>query len=313
MRFNTVSLDFGKLYDSIGSLPLSICAGAAPVNAHVIGLPLLARSGYNVFRTNELRVSMDVILQILSVLFVVLWTARLASRKRRNMLLWAGAAALPAIAVYLIDALPDAVTILCMGPMVALVFLPSRQPAGEESEADPNVYCPRCQHAHEPGPNFCTNCGWELSRPYATEEPTPESAPAQEPVMASTTDDAPEAAGGTEHPAPTVTVDPVLAAEQQTVEAAMAAAQAPAPEPEPGPAFTAVPNKITRPLTASAMTEAGLALVNQGRVREAVDQFTKAIALDPRYRDAWANRAKAYHELGLSEKAAADQAQLEAI
>ena len=53
------------------------------------------------------------------------------------------------------------------------------------------------------------------------------------------------------------------------------------------------------------MTEAGLTLFNQGRVREAVDQFTKAIALDPRYRDAWANRAKAYSELGLSDKAAA--------
>ena len=254
---------------------------------------------------------MDVILQILSVLFVVLWTARLASRKRRNMLLWAGAAALPAIAVYLIDALPDAVTILCMGPMVALVFIPNRQPVGEEDEVDPNVYCPRCQHAHEPGPNFCTNCGWELSRPYATDEPAADAAPAPEVVVASSSEDAPEAIANAEQPAPTVTVDPVLAAEQQNTETAMAAAQTPAPDP--GPAFTAVPNKITRPLTASAMTEAGLALVNQGRVREAVDQFTKAIALDPRYRDAWANRAKAYNELGLSEKAAADQAQLEAI
>jgi Tfp pilus assembly protein PilF len=61
------------------------------------------------------------------------------------------------------------------------------------------------------------------------------------------------------------------------------------------------------------MTERGLALVNQGRVREAVDQFTKAIALDPRYREAWANRAQAYSQLGLNDKAASDQRQLEAI
>ena len=256
---------------------------------------------------------MDVILQILSVLFVVLWTARLASRKRRNMLLWAGAAALPAIAVYLIDALPDAVTILCMAPMVGLVFIPARPAPDGVTEPDTNVYCPRCQHAHEPGPNFCTNCGWELSRPYATDEDSPEQAPTPEPVMASTTEDAAEANAGADQPSPTVAVDPVLAAEQQNAEAAMAAAQTPSPEPDPAPAFTAVPNKITRPLTASAMTEAGLTLFNQGRVREAVDQFTKAIALDPRYRDAWANRAKAYNELGLSDKAAADQAQLEAI
>ena len=82
---------------------------------------------------------------------------------------------------------------------------------------------------------------------------------------------------------------------------------------EPAAAFSAAPMKITRPLTASGMTEAGLTLFNQGRIREAVDQFTKAIALDPRYRAAWANRAKAYDELGLRDKAAADQRQLEAI
>ena len=255
---------------------------------------------------------MDVILQILSVLFVVLWTARLASRKRRNMLLWAGAAALPAVAVYLIDALPDALTILCMAPMVGLVFIPGRPAADGEVEQDSNVYCPRCQHAHEPGPNFCTNCGWELSRPYATDEATPDAAPAPEPVMASTAEAAAESAPAAEQPAATPTVDPVLGAEQ-TAEAGAAAAQPASPASDPAPAFTAVPMKITKPLTASAMTEAGLTLFNQGRVREAVDQFTKAIALDPRYRDAWANRAKAYNELGLSDKAAADQAQLEAI
>ena len=255
---------------------------------------------------------MDVILQILSVLFVVLWTARLASRKRRNMLLWAGAAALPAIAVYLIDALPDALTILCMAPMVGLVFIPARPAPDGEAEEDPNVYCPRCQHAHEPGPNFCTNCGWELSRPYATDEATSDASPAPEPVMASTSEDAAESAPAAEQPAATPTVDPVLASEQ-TAEAGAAAAQSAPPAVDPGPAFSAAPMKITKPLTASAMTEAGLTLFNQGRVREAVDQFTKAIALDPRYRDAWANRAKAYNELGLSDKAAADQAQLEAI
>ena len=229
------------------------------------------------------------------------------------MLLWAGAAALPAIAVYLIDALPDAVTILCMAPMVGLVFIPARPAPDGEVEQDTSIYCPRCQHAHEPGPNFCTNCGWELNRAYATDEASQDQAPTQEPVLASTTEDVPgtEANAGAEQPSPAVGVDPVMAAEQQSAEATMAATQTPAPEP--GPAFTAVPNKITRPLTASAMTEAGLTLFNQGRVREAVDQFTKAIALDPRYRDAWANRAKAYNELGLSEKAAADQAQLEAI
>ncbi len=259
--------------------------------------------------TND-RVRMDVILQILSVLFVVLWTARLASKKGRNLLLWAGAAALPAVAVYLIDSLPEAFTILCMAPMLGLVFIPSRT-VPSEADVDTNVYCPRCQHAHDPGPNFCTNCGWELTRPYATDEPTAGATTVSDPVVASsesTTDATPAAT----QPAPTVAADPVFAAEQ-TAEPAQPPEPTASPEPGPGPAFSAAPMKITRPLTASAMTEAGLTLFNQGRVREAVDQFTKAIALDPRYRDAWANRAKAYSELGLIEKAAADQAQLEAI
>ena len=255
---------------------------------------------------------MDVILQILSVLFVVLWTARLASKKRRNIIVWAGAAALPAIAVALIDSLPEAVTILCMGPMVALVFMPTRQPVPTEGETDPTVYCPRCQHAHEPGPNFCTNCGWELTRPYATDGPSTEAPQPSEPVMASTSQDVAESPVSAETSGASDSPEPVLASEQ-TADPNHATAATATAEPEPAPAFTAAPMKITRPLTASGMTEAGLALFNQGRVREAVDQFTKAIALDPRYRDAWANRAKAYDQLGLREKAAADQAQLEAI
>lgn len=255
---------------------------------------------------------MDVILQVLSVLFVVLWTARLAFKKRRHPLLWAGAAALPAIAVALIDALPEAVTILCMAPMVALVFVPARQAAPAEGEEDPRVNCPRCQHVHEPGPNFCTNCGWELHRPYGAEDGASETARAPEPTVASTTvepTDAPVA----EDPLQPVDATQSVLATEQVVDPIAVDTGPQAADMEAAPAFSAAPMKITRPLTASAMTEAGLTLFNQGRVREAVDQFTKAIALDPRYREAWENRAKAYDQLGLSDKAAADQAQLEAI
>ncbi len=255
---------------------------------------------------------MDVILQILSVLFVVLWTARLASKKRRNILVWAGAAALPAIAVAMIDALPEAVTILCMAPMVALVFIPSRQPEGVENDLDSTIHCPRCQHTHEPGPNFCTNCGWEISRPYATDEAVDTAGQQPDPVMASSAEDALSAQSVAEPSGSPVTADPVLSSEQ-VEESGVGAAAAATATVDPGPAFSAAPMKISKPLTASGMTEAGLTLFNQGRVREAVDQFTKAIALDPRYREAWANRAKAYDHLGLRDKAAADQAQLEAI
>ena len=253
---------------------------------------------------------MDVILQILSVLFVVLWTARLAYRKGRNPLLWAGMAVLPVVAVRAFG-LPEPITILCMGPMIALVFIRSRASAAANDDAASTVSCSRCQHLHEPGPSFCTNCGWELSRVYATADAAPEPMESVEPVIAASTTETPESGTPPDQSAPAMSPEQVLASEQSAEPASVAAAAQ--DEGEPAAAFTSAPMKITRPLTASGMTEAGLSLFNQGRFREAVDQFTKAIALDPRYREAWANRAKAYSELGLLEKADADQRQLEAI
>ena len=253
---------------------------------------------------------MDVILQILSVLFVVLWTARLAYRKGRNPLLWAGIAVLPVVAVRAFG-LPEPITILCMGPMIALVFIRSRTSAASDDDAASTVSCPRCQHSHEPGPSFCTNCGWELSRVYATADAAPETTEAAEAVIAASTAETADPGTAAGESALAISPEAVLASEQNAETASMmVTAQE---EVEPAAAFTSAPMKITRPLTASGMTEAGLSLFNQGRFREAVDQFTKAIALDPRYREAWANRAKAYSELGLLEKADADQRQLEAI
>ena len=256
---------------------------------------------------------MSIILQILSLLFVVLWTARLARNKGRNALVWGGVAAIPAVG--LLDIFPEWITVLCMLPMLALVFMPARRPVATDSGQDGMTPCPRCQHSHEAGPTFCTNCGWELIRPYATTDATATATEGTESAGAPTF--TPGTAEGVEPSAPTTgasptqpTADPVMASQQADE---TEAAQPDAAEPDPAPAFSIAPLTITRPLTAAGMTELGLSMFNQGRVREAVDQFTKAIALDPRYREAWANRAKAYTELGLSEKAAADRQQLEAI
>ena len=282
------------------------------------GLPSTLQSRYNTNKPNALRVLMSIILQILSLLFVVLWTARLARNKGRNPLVWGGVAALPAVGLLGLDMFPEWVTVLCMLPMLALVFVPTRRPVATDGGQEGMTPCPRCQHSHEAGPTFCTNCGWELARPYATTDATvaapegAESAGAQNPAhVAGTADGIEQREPAADANAPTAP-EPVMAS-QQVDEADPSAAQATSTEPEPAPAFSMAPLTITRPLTAAGMTELGLSLFNQGRVREAVDQFTKAIALDPRYREAWANRAKAYTELGLSEKAAADRRQLEAI
>ena len=267
-------------------------------------------------KTNDYRggFGMDIVLQILTVLFVVLWTARLARNKGRNLLLWAGAAAIPAVVVYAIPGdITNAVLILCLAPLMALIFLPSRRrPVAADGEPDNRTPCPRCQHTHETGAghSFCTNCGWELARPYATGETAANAtADTPEPTLASSSDTEQRPSSPTGATAGTTT----LTAEPETGAGVGTAIPSSATETETAPAFSAVPLQITRPLTAAGMTESGLALFNQGRVREAVDQFTKAIALDPRYREAWANRARAYTQLGLNDKAAADRQQLEAI
>jgi Tfp pilus assembly protein PilF len=61
------------------------------------------------------------------------------------------------------------------------------------------------------------------------------------------------------------------------------------------------------------MTERGVRLFNQGRIQESIDQFTKAIALDPNYTQAWARRAEAYARLGRGEEAAEDRRRLDAL
>ena len=61
------------------------------------------------------------------------------------------------------------------------------------------------------------------------------------------------------------------------------------------------------------MTERGASLAQQGRVQEAIDQFTKAIALDPDYKPALSNRAEAYEKSGRKAEAAEDLRRLEAI
>ena len=255
-------------------------------------------------------------LQILLILFVVWWTARAARNKGHNMLIWATLSAIPAVG--LVPGFPDGLTALCMFPMLALMFVPARRPVEAEEEEDTTVACPRCQHVHDPGPSFCTNCGWELARVYASEDGAADPAEATATTLPSGSETVGDSPGiAEEGAAPTPVAEPVLASTQNnpaTPEPVGVGATADAvPGIEPISGFTAEPLKISLSLTAAGMTERGLALVNQGRVREAVDQFTKAIALDPRYREAWANRAKAYSELGLSEKAAADRQQLEAI
>lgn len=283
-------------------MPIRLVAYGAPA-----GLPLLLKYRYNGFNDDESLYGMNLVLQLLSLIFVVLWTARLARNKGRNILAWSAIAAVPAVG--LLNGFPDWITVLCMFPMLALVFVPARPTTNSTGIEDDSLACPRCQHSHDAGTTFCTNCGWELVRPYATADAPAEGNSAAEDVQ-SPLEPTPSSAAASAAPEPVIASSQSdTAPEGSTVPGVTAAADL---RPDPIP-FSAQPLKVTQPLTAAGMTERGLALINQGRAREAVDQFTKAIALDPRYREAWANRAKAYSELGLIDKAAADTRQLEAI
>ena len=88
------------------------------------GLPLLLKYRYNEFNDDETLYGMNLVLQLLSLIFVVLWTARLARNKGRNILAWSAIAAVPAVG--LLNGFPDWITVLCMFPMLALVFVPAR-------------------------------------------------------------------------------------------------------------------------------------------------------------------------------------------
>ena len=66
-------------------------------------------------------------------------------------------------------------------------------------------------------------------------------------------------------------------------------------------------------LSAESLTTKGTHLFTEGRFQEAADQFTKAIALDPKYYLAWSKRAETYLRMGMIQKAEEDLRNLEAI
>ena len=61
------------------------------------------------------------------------------------------------------------------------------------------------------------------------------------------------------------------------------------------------------------MTARGALLLSEGKLQEAIDQFTKAIALDPKHRDAFEQRAEAYSQQGRPERADEDYRQVQAL
>ena len=193
--------------------------------------------------------------------------------------------------------------------------------------------CPKCAAAHAPGQNFCTKCGWDLSREYTPEngdtvlasEMRQPQTPERDFGAATTmerpaeTPPAPAAAETSAEPAPP---PPATAAAPPSAETPTATGAAPgasseppahAAEPEPAPPRPwGIPQPSPAP-TAEQMTARGATLLSEGRIQEAIDQFTKAIALDPKHREAFERRAEAYTQQGRGERAAEDYRRIQAL
>jgi len=237
------------------------------------------------------------------------WTTRLARNKgRRAAWIWGAAA-------FLLTIPPAPWRLIGMLPLLALLFM--RNPVPQAEAPPKESVCARCNATHPAGHRYCVACGWELARSYpetpanqtldaSTEASTPAvtEEPA-EPAVSAPAGVSPQETQAAADPAPSESPEPVLAS--QPVEEAVVAEQTPEAEPVPEtPVFRGQP-------TAANMTERGIWLFNQGRIQESIDQFTKALALDVNFKEAWEHRAEAYSRLGRGEQAAEDRRRLQAI
>ena len=249
------------------------------------------------------------------------WTARAALARGRNPWVWGGAA-------LVLGLMPiDQLRLLSVAPVLFLMFF--TRPTEQRPTQGQRNSCPKCASTHSPNQNFCTKCGWDLSREYSPENSDtvlasemhqpqasstatierPPDTPAEPAAAAAATsaESPPFSAQGEPAPVEEIPQDfqpTVEPGDQDREPEGDAEASPPRPWglPEPGP----VP-------TAEVMTARGAALLSEGKLQEAIDQFTKAIALDPKHREAFERRAEAYTQQGRGERAEEDYRQIQAL
>ena len=267
------------------------------------------------------------------------WTSRLAKSKGKNPWLWGGASVLLSLLH-----VPQT-AILSLIPALVLLFVKFSITVATEQED--RQACARCAKPHSDGQHFCTGCGWDLNETYSedvaeSEQPLSERPPVQ-PTISST--------GGTQAPVvtktpkvestvgkiPTEDSNVEIAAEvpienlpavvevkiptaeqppaeksnetEQAVETNIEATEDQA-DPEYVPWGTYDPGLAP---TAAVMVARGIERFAEEKYQEAIDQFTKAIALDPNYAEAWERRAESYSQMGRSERAEDDRRHLKGL
>lgn len=251
----------------------------------------------------------------LSLGLIVLWTVRLARSKGRNPFLWGGVSLL----LMVIPSWPD---LLGMGPMMVLLFLKSPQTVTQEIVPE-TVTCPKCRAYHALGHTYCVNCGWELGRDYTDNsrqaaeatapgqferEQMPSPAHIEQPV------EQPAQHFASEVASPVFEPPPILdSPNESTVSEEVAASDAVSTETPSEPELEVQKPVVRYPITPAGFTERGLALMDEEMFQEAIDQFTKAIALDPGFLPAWTRRAEAYAHMGREGKDEEDRRHLASI
>ena len=251
----------------------------------------------------------NTVLLIVALALVSLWTGRLAHSKGRNPWLWGGASFALGI---------PTIHLLALVPLVVLMFIKS--PQQQSGSIDRATSCSRCEAQSSGNSRFCIRCGWELSREFSADTDEEQH---RAPVSLDTTDEGLVDAPNTGQQVPVQGSGDDFAAPPQesapgvSQEVAPQAGQEAEQEPSQAEAKSSAPI-YRKPVpvdapTPEAMTERGVRLFNQDRIQESIDQFTKAIALDANYTEAWAKRAEAYARLGRGAEAAEDRRRLDSL
>ena len=235
----------------------------------------------------------------ISMGLIVIWTMRLASTKKQNPWVWA-LASIGLIAIPFMFNQPF-MGILGMLPMLFLLVLRKPRDAADNdpSENIIRINCPKCDVSHLNNYKYCVNCGWQLNEIYngINEE---NSQYGTDHSLGLTNEEAHNVvqADGIDAAAHLVTPDATVL--QDSNDDLI-------PQVQPRSSFR-MPT-----LSAESLTTKGSHLFTEGRFQEAADQFTKAIALDPKYYLAWSKRAETYLRMGLTQKAQEDLRNLEGI
>ena len=263
------------------------------------------------------------IFQFALSVFIAFWTARAAVARGRSPWLWGGVAL-----IFGLLSIEDSLRGLSFASVAPVLYLmlfvrpKERRPMRPQRNA-----CPKCAAPHSPQQNYCTKCGWELSREYAPEnndtvlasEMRQPSTPPERDTATATMERPAETPSEAAPPATATPAEPASAPEPAAAQRPADAAAEPTPqpsapdaEPEPEPRPWGIPQPGPAP-TAEQMTARGAMLLGEGRIQEAIDQFTKAIALDPKHREAFEGRAEAYTQQGRGERAAEDYRRIQAL